>query len=178
MEPRRRAVGTKITVVIIIVAAIVVAAVAGVSLGMLDRPAPAQRTDSVSSNTSCDQPAYLIRLASQVERTQNFTQQSHGLSYVLAGGGNESATTGTVGGKPFYAPPQTNLALYSYGTTSTAVCPSNLGTKGVVGALWIHVPINDDGSYNLANMSIYFTAGVFTNSTGIIQTTNTTSTGT
>jgi hypothetical protein len=122
-------------------------------------------TAIVSSSVSCNQPAYLLRLASEVEQTQSFAQQSHGLSYELASGDNESAETGTAGGKPVYYPPETTLALYSYGTTPTAVCPSILGIKGVVGALWIRVPINSDGSYNLGNMSIYFTAGVFPNST-------------
>lgn len=167
MDPRRRAVGNAAAAVIIIIAAIMVAAIADVSLTMLNHPTPTQRTDSVSSNTLCNQPAYLIRLASQVEQTQSFAQQSHGLSYILASGNNDSATTGTYDGKPYYSPPKTNLALYSYGTTSTAVCPSSLGIKGVVGALWIHVPINNDDSYNLANMSIYFTPGVFPNSTAI-----------
>ncbi len=124
-------------------------------------------TESVASSASCNQPAYLTRLASQVEQTQSFARQSHGLSYTLAYGDNQSVETGTANGQPVYYPPETSLAFYSYGTASTAVCPSNLGTKGVVGALWIQVPINSDGSYNLANMSIYFTPGVFTNSTAV-----------
>jgi cytochrome bd-type quinol oxidase subunit 1 len=132
-------------------------------------------TGNTVSSASCNQPPYLVKLASQVQQTQNFSQQSHGLSYVLAYGNNQSAETGTANGKSIYSPPETSLAFYSYGTTSTAVCPSNLGTEGVVGALWIQVPINSDGSYNLANMSIYYTAGVFTNSTAFSQSTSTTS---
>ncbi len=131
-----------------------------------------QSTGSVTSSTSCNQPPYLVKLASQVEQTQNFTQQSRGLSYVLAYGDNQSAETGTVNGKPTYSLPETSLAFYSYGTTSTAVCSYNVGTEGVVGALWVQVPINADGSYDLANMSIYFTPGVFSNSTSITQSTS------
>lgn len=139
-----------------------------------------------TSDTLCDQhpqPAYLVRLASQVEQTQSFAQQSHGLSYVLASGNNDTGETVKIDdGPPVVYPSETNLAFYSYGNNSTTsspsssasssslgseVCPSILGTKGVVGALWIRVPINSDGSYNLANMSIYFTPGVFSNSTSL-----------
>ncbi|MDV3292647.1 MAG: hypothetical protein LYZ70_00065 [Nitrososphaerales archaeon] len=166
MEPRRRAVGTTAAAAVVISAIIV----AAVTIALVTSPPgmfyhPLQSTGNIGSSTPCSQPAYLMRLALRVEETQSFAQQSHGLSYVLASGNNDSATTGTNNGKPYYSPPKTNLALYSYGTASTAVCPSNLGTKGVIGALWIHVPLNSDGSYNLANMSIYFTPGVFTNST-------------
>jgi hypothetical protein len=188
MQSHHRAIGKTVAVVIII-AAIFVAAVPIVLLASNPRigsgPVSAPLTTNTGSSTSCDQPAYLIRLASQVEQTQTFAQHSHGLSYVVAYGNNQSATTGTAGGKPFYSPPQTNLALYSYGAPtayaaySTPVCPSDVGTKGVVGALWIYVPIKSDNSYDLANMSVFFTPGVFANSTEATQTTgNATSTNT
>jgi hypothetical protein len=143
------------------------------SVSILDHSASpvnnTQSTGGINSNTSCDQPAYLLRLASQVEQTQEFDQKSHSLSYVLAYGYNASAETGVADGKPVYCPPYVGLTLYSYATPSVAVCPSHVGTQDVVGALWIEVPLNDDGSYNLANMSIYFTTGVFANSTSLSQ---------
>lgn len=147
---------------------VIAALIVGTSVVVLSSGSPNGHTSTsgVSSTTSCNQPLYLVRLASQVEQTQSFAQQSHGLSYTLAYGDNESAATGTANGKPIYYPPETSLAFYSYGSASTtAACPSDLGTAGVVGALWIQVPIDTDGSYNLPNMSVYFTPGVFTNST-------------
>jgi hypothetical protein len=165
METCRGAIATSM-MALVLVLVVLVGATGYWAYDALPRTTHSPRTTViVSSSASCDQPAYLLRLASEVEQTQSFAQQSHGLSYELASGDNQSAQTGTVDGKPSYYPPETSLALYSYGTTPTAFCPSVLGIKGVVGALWIRVPINRDGSYDLGNMSIYFTAGVFTNST-------------
>jgi hypothetical protein len=93
-----------------------------------------------------------------------FISQTHGLNYVLVSGNDDGATTGTVHGKPFYAPPKTNLVFYSYGTDSqSAVCPRPL--NGVVGALWVHVPDDPDGSYNFRSMLVYYTPGGFINGT-------------
>lgn len=125
-----------------------------------------QTTQGSSSTTApCVFPAYITKLASQVEATQAFTSQSHGLNYALAYGYNESAETGQAGGKSLAYPPDTSLAFYSYGTNQTQVCPQAQRTSGVVGALWVSVPIGPDGSYALANESVYFTPGVFTNET-------------
>ena len=124
-----------------------------------------QSTVPAALSSDCGQPPYLFKLASMVEQTQVFAQQAHGLSYVIASGNNDSATTGVSNGEPYYSPPETNLALYSYGSTPAPGCPSELGYKGVVGALWIRVPIERGGSYNLTGMSIYFTPGVFANGT-------------
>ena len=153
---------------VVIAAVIILATVAVISFsGASGRPA--RQSESAGPNLSCNQPAYLTSLVSLVEGTQSFVQQSHGLSYVLAYGDNESAETGyaTVSGvrEQLSYPPRTSLALYSYGTGTTTGCPSTLGTKGVVGALWIQVPLGSDGAYNLTGMSIYFTPGVFSNST-------------
>jgi hypothetical protein len=109
---------------------------------------------------------------------------------VLISGDNQSATTGVVnatlvrsggsenqrnetlgagdvivGGTPYYSPPNTSLAFYSYGATPQPYCPSS--DQGVVGALWVTVPVNFDGSYNMAKLTIYFTPGVFPNGTAI-----------
>ena len=120
----------------------------------------------VASNTAaCNQPAYLVRLASQVESNPKFTSQSNGLEYTLAYGDNQSATTGEVGGKPYSAPPETTLSFYSYGTSPNQPCPATQGLTGVVGALWVGVPIDPDLSYNFSGMTVYFTPGVFVNGT-------------
>jgi hypothetical protein len=151
MKPRRRANGTATAFVLVV--AVVVAVSATVAVWY------SSTSTNSGSSPMCNQPSYLVRLVSQIEGTQTFAQQSHGLSYVLAYGSNDSAETGTSDGKPIWYPPKTELALYSYGTSLPAGCPSTLGPKGVVGALWIRVPINANGSYNLANMTIYFTSG-------------------
>lgn len=120
---------------------------------------------SSSSANPCEFPSYLTNLASRVQADSRFTAQSHDLSYALAYGDNESGTTGQVGGKPYSTPPDTALTFYSYGGAQVTACPSALGDKGIVGVLWVHVPLATDGSYNLANMTVYFTPGLFTNST-------------
>lgn len=159
----------------VIVAVIIVASAVVMSVSPMFSRFP-QSFGNVGLISSCNQPAHLINLASRVEGTKIFAQQSHGLSYVLACWNNESAETGyaDVGGvrEPLSYLPETNLVLYSYGTGTTTACPSTLGTKGVIGALWIQVPLGSDGTYNLAGMSIYFTPGVFTNSTGASSSTN------
>src|SRR5207244_5856330 len=81
--------------------------------------ASALSSPSSSENTTradCNQPPYLTKLASQVEEEPKFISQTHGLSYFLVTGNEDGATTGTFNGKPFYAPPKTNLAFYSFGT--------------------------------------------------------------
>jgi hypothetical protein len=109
----------------------------------------------------------MVQLASQVQTSPKFTSQLHGLSYVLVTGDNESGTTGQVGGKPFHTPPDIGLEFWSYGPKPINGCATNLGNKGVVGVLCVRVPINPDKSYALANMTVYFTPGLFTNSTSI-----------
>ena len=123
------------------------------------------RTSSTSSANPCNFPPYLSDLASQVVVNQRFTSQQHGLSYVLAYGDNESGTTGQVNGKPYSTPPDTALTFYSYGAKPFNACPNNFPSSSIVGVLWIHVPLSPNGSYNISNMSVYFTPGLFTNST-------------
>ncbi len=94
------------------------------------------------------------------------------MSYVLASGNNQTET-GEANGNSIFYPPETDLIFYSYGTASTPACP-NLDTRGVVGALWIQVPVNINGSYNLMTMSVYFTPGVLTNNTVLTTITNNT----
>ena len=121
-------------------------------------------TTPVSSG-ACNFPPYLSTLAAQVQANQRFTSQQHGLSYVLAYGDNESGTTGQVNGKPYSTPPDTALTFYSYGVKPINACPNNFPSSPIVGVLWVHVPLSPNGSYNLDNMSVYFTPGLFTNST-------------
>jgi hypothetical protein len=58
----------------VFVAVVIVGVAVVASLSTLDQ----------SQTASCSQPAYLVRLASQVEQTQSFAQASHGLNYVLS----------------------------------------------------------------------------------------------
>ena len=127
------------------------------------------RVDSpsnTSSNPACNMPSHVTNLAAQVEQDPRFVQAAAGLRYALVAANDDGATRGTVNGKPFYAPPKTNLIFYSFGTDGqSARCPMTWDLKGVVGALWVKVPKNPDGSYILSSMSVYFTPGVFINST-------------
>lgn len=141
--------------------AIGVVVVAAIGVGSVINGA----SQGANNNNSCGQPAYLVRLASQVEANPKFASQSHGLSYTLAYGDNESGTTGEVGGRPYSTPPETTLSFYSYGTSPNQPCPTIQGLTGVVGALWVGVPINPDRSYNFFGMTVYFTPGVFINGT-------------
>jgi hypothetical protein len=115
----------------------------------------------------CGNSTFLTRLASQVEAQPRFTSESHGLVYALAYGDNQSGTTGQANGRTYSAPPETGLAFYSYGTGPDQPCPEVQGLSGVVGALWVRVPINPDKSYNLSGMTVYFTPGVFVNGTSV-----------
>ena len=154
MMRQRSAMGSTAAVAIFV--AVVIVGVASVaSLSTLDQ----------SQTASCSQPAYLVRLASQVEQTQSFVQASRGLSYVLAFGNNETGS-GTANGIPVVYPPLTLLTFYSYGGAPTQGCSSSLETSGVVGALWVQVPV-ENGAYNLTQMSVYFTPGVLTNDTAL-----------
>lgn len=121
-------------------------------------------TTPVLSGT-CDFPSSLSTLAAQVQANQRFTSQQHGLSYVLAYGDNESGTTGQVNGKPHSTSPDTALTFYSYGDKPVSACPDNFPSSPIVGVLWVHVPLSPNGSYNLDDMTVYFTPGLFTNST-------------
>jgi len=123
------------------------------------------------SSSACSFPLYLSTLAAQVQTNQRFTSQQHGLSYVLAYGDNESGTTGQVNGRPYSTPPETALTFYSYGAEPFNACPNNFPSSPIVGVLWVHVPLSPNGSYNLSNMSVYFTPGLFTNSTSTMHTT-------
>jgi len=116
-------------------------------------------------SATCNFPPYLATLAAQVQTNQKSTSQQHGLSYVLAYGDNESGTTGEVNGKPYSTPPDTALTFYSYGAKPVSACPDNFPSSPIVGVLWIHVPLSPNGSYNVDNMTVYFTPGLFTNST-------------
>jgi hypothetical protein len=144
--------------------AIGVIVVAALGVGSIITGAP---QNAVPSTAACNQPAYLARLASQVESNPKFTSQSHGLEYILASGDNQSATTGEVDGKPYSAPPETTLSFYSHGTSPNQPCLETQGPTSVVGALWVGVPINPDLSYNFSGMTVYFTPGVFVNGTSL-----------
>jgi len=148
---------------LVVFVTIVVAAI--VAIGTASALSSPSSSENIT-RADCNQPSYITKVASQVEENPKFTSQTHGLSYFLASGNDDGATTGTVKGKPFYAPPKTNLVFYSFGTDSqSARCPMTWDLKGVVGALWVKVPKNPDGSYKLSSMSVYFTPGVFINST-------------
>lgn len=133
-----------------------------------------------------------MRLAAEVRQSPVFASKAGGFSYTLVSAENTSATTGVVnatlvktgsansqnvtgkfsngivGGTPFYAPPKTRLAFYSYGTAAQVSCASNpYPNQKVVGALWVDVPMNANGSYDLAHMTIYYTPGLFVNGTAI-----------
>ncbi|HKW04303.1 MAG TPA: hypothetical protein VJN71_03290 [Nitrososphaerales archaeon] len=145
----------------------------------------------LSSTETCQQPQYVTNLAMQVRQDPRFASAGGNLSYTLIYGDNVGATTGVVnatlvktssadprnvtggggtlvGGTPYYSPPRTELAFYSYGLTSQPACASNpYPGRTVVSALWVEVPLNANGSYNMANMTIYRTPGLFTNGTAI-----------
>lgn len=127
----------------------------------------ATQTTATTSENYCGAPQYMVTLASQVQASQKFIDQSHGLSYVFFTGDNESGTTGISNGKPFRTPPATSLDFESYGAKPVNACPSVLGSKGVVGVLLVRVPINPDKSYDLANMTVSFYPGLFPNTTAI-----------
>jgi hypothetical protein len=144
-----------------------------------------------SAADTCQEPPYLTNLATQVRQDPRFASVGGNFSYTLIYGDNVSATTGVinatwvktssstdprnttgggegtvVGGTPYYSPPRTELAFYSYGFASQPSCASNPypGQK-VVSALWVDVPLNPNGSYNVPNMTICRTPGLFTNGT-------------
>ena len=157
IDERRRGV----TTVAVAVAAVVVFIGAAVGIASsFGTP-----SSHISPTESSCFPPYLSALAAQVQSNQKFTSEEHGLSYVLASGGNESGTTGQVNGKPYSTPPNTALTFYSYGSEPITVCPANFPSSTIQGVLWVHVPLSSDGSYNLSNMSVYFTPGLFKNST-------------
>ncbi len=165
-----------------------------ISVSMIEL-APARNDTISSSSTSvntCGLESYYVRLAGEVQKDNRFVTASNGSTYVLAYGSNATAETGIegaknstspppgttasgpappggylVGGTSVYYPPSTSLAFYSYGNSEVTQCPSALGIRSVVGALWVQVPLNPDGSPSLANMSIYYTPGVFSNSTAV-----------
>ena len=107
-------------------------------------------------------PSHATNLAAQVEQDPRFVQAAAGLKYALVGANEDGATTGTVNGKPFYAPPKTNLVFYADGSVAPVYCPldPSFNLKAIVGVLWVHVPQNADASYNLSGMTTYHTAGL------------------
>jgi hypothetical protein len=172
MESRRTAVGTTIATFIVII--IIAASVVAIAVLSSSPSGSSRLSQSASTSASCAQPPYLAKLASLVEANPRFALQSHGFSYILAYGDNESGTTGEVEGKPYSSPPETTLSFYSYGSAPSQPCPQVQGLTGVVGALWVGVPINPNLAYNFSGMTVYFTPGVFVNETSTQTGTNST----
>ncbi len=141
------------------------AVVAFVAISLVTAAAVAIVPAPQAATQSCAQPAYLVRLADEVELSQKFVSQEHGLTYVLVSGDNQSATTGQIDGRPYYSPPATQLEFLSYADGPAGDCQLGRGTRGVVGALWVQVPLFSNGTYDIDNASTYFTPGVFPNGT-------------
>jgi hypothetical protein len=164
LKPQRRKIGRAVAAAI--VAVIVIGTAAAISLETRNRS-----TSSTSPSTFClPFPAYITRLASQVEQTQSFAQASHGFSYVLAYGENGTEEEGA-SGRSFLYPPEADLTLYSYGRDPVPACPGS-NTQGVIGMLQITVPSFENGSYNFAGMNVYFSPGPLSNGTIFTTTTN------
>lgn len=155
-----------------------IAVVMGLQLGA------SNTTKDPPRDNTCGLPPGLSNLLLKVQADSRFRRASGGLAYDFSGADNESAIRGIVngtaiqsgpvpdnyifvGGTPYYVPPTTHLDFYSHGSTSTGRCADDprMG-QGVVGVLEVTIPINPDGSYNLNNMSVSHTSGVFGNGTG------------
>jgi len=118
----------------------------------------------------CGFPQYILNLASRVESDLRFTaiKHQHDQAFAFEYYSETGPTTGTADGKPYYAPPKVEMAFYSYGSQAQTFCPGDpRGAEGVVGAIWVTIPMSPAGSFDLANMSLYYTRGVFRNSTAI-----------
>jgi hypothetical protein len=153
-----------------IAAAVALLLVAGLGIGYYSiGRTKGPQTATIAGNDGCgyhDLPQSIIGLVQRVEADRNFTVSSHGFEYVFEGYSENGPTNGTVDGRPYYAPPTTSLTFYSFGSANP-VCSGGIPANSVVGALWIKVPKNSDGSYDLSNISVYYTPGLFLNQTAV-----------
>lgn len=135
----------------IVLAAIVSTVAFGAAIVNVQQSTPNAQT-SVSAINSCDTRPFATNIASQVEQSPQFMAASaSGSNWLLTYAGNESGFVSNA----TYTRQIHDTALDFYSFTSASAAHCNWDDAQVVNAIFVKIPINSDGSYNLSGLTLY-----------------------